>query len=142
MMSLEHPGPGFNGTFGRLGKPTSLFSLVDFIYGYQECVIENEIIDNSWGEFMDWFIIDNPDLEEGFFSTIINRHGEHEAGFNHFVELLYKFLETTKPKWFVEFNSTKQPSSWKNINGPRSKDIRNIKHVKLTNGEKSNKKVN
>lgn len=133
IMSLEHPGPGF---MGRLGVPDpgaiSVMALKNYVIGYIECAEEHGLEEaiHSWGEFVDWLRSTGHFPCKGWAQKIIDECGDGEVSINRFVGLMYEYLKSHKPDWFVEFNSNEQPSVWKNINGPRSSDIRNKEHMK------------
>ena len=143
-MSLEHPGPGFFGQLGQLGLKPSLKDLDLFVRGYIQSQDDAGIDESEegWSAFMMW-------LEtKGYFSgvvgwvpKIIEETGDGKPAFDRFKELLFEFLESKKPAWFIEYNLSEQPSTWwrfKNINDyedtemiPARHDIRDQKHIHL-----------
>ena len=140
IMALEHPGPGFRGVVGLPGGE-SLESLRDFVSGYGMCqhdyCLETPEQDD-WSNFLEWLRPKGYYTPRGWAGDVIKECGDGDPAFSRFKELVFEYLELEKPKWFIDFNATIQPSFWNNVNGPRTKDIRFNKHIALLN-EKPNK---
>ncbi len=132
-MSLEHPGPGFNGHLGSIGKKsTSLIAIKNYTRGYIACAEDNDIYETSaicWGEFLYWMKDNGHFPPEGWDNKIIREYGDYDPAVERFLEIFYEYLRITMPEWFVEFNSEIQRSVWGNANGPRVKDVRNLTHI-------------
>ncbi|WP_444891072.1 hypothetical protein [Microbulbifer sp. DLAB2-AA] len=135
-MSLEHPGPGFNGTLGRVGQKANLLDLEMFVRGYESCLLDaygEKRAEDEWLDFIEYLRHEGLFPTEGWAAKISQQNQYSEDCFEYFRELLHKYLVLRMPDWFIEFNCSAQPSPWHNVNGPRSQDIRLKKHIVAVN---------
>ncbi|TQV71003.1 hypothetical protein FLL45_22000 [Aliikangiella marina] len=143
-MSLEHPGIGFVGILGKVGLYPSLEDLDLYVRGYSQCLLDADLDDweGGWSEFIEWLRERDHFPTKGWAAKIIEEKGDGEQAFNRFKELLFEYLESEKPKWFLEFNLEIQPSAWWGLEGsgddyskyksvPKKADIRIEKHIHL-----------
>lgn len=144
IMALEHPGKGFFGALGTVGLDPSLEDLDIFTRGFQQCSLDAglDIPDDCWPDFHEWLRSKDYFPCKGWASKIIEEEGDGEPAFSRFKELLFEYLESVHPGWFVQFNLSEQFSPWwkLEVDGddyenatsiPSSADIRIDKHIKL-----------
>lgn len=128
IMSLEYPGPGCALWFG--GK--SLSDLNSYIHGFLSAMEFGNISTDDDNVFLNWLKENGHFPSKGWCLAITDRFGDGEPAYLKFFELLNQFLIETRLDWFIKFNEHPQPSPFHNGLGKvRSKDIRNIEHVKL-----------
>ena len=124
ILSLEYPGPGFN-------YFNNLHELNTYALGYLDSAefYGNNDASDEWIEFREWLRTKGYLPCKGWPQKIIDESENTKESFQLFIELLYEYIKIKIPKWFIEFNKKEQESRWKNVNGPRSSDIRNIEHI-------------
>lgn len=151
-MALEHPGVGFFGYFKKVGSNEApSFEVLDsYTLGYFHCQNDtnsysftDDWIDfEEWMKLKDYFSIDSS--TKSWCRQIIEEVGDGKPAFDRFKEILFEYLESELPQWFIDFNRIEQPSLWRKFDYQNDKfvpsrpDIRTPKHVFLVLDSKGN----
>jgi len=112
--------------------------------GYIQCDLDThkESQTDGWTNFIVWLDSRGYSSPKGWALSIIEEVGDGVPAFDRFKELLFEFIETECPDWFIQYNLSKQPSvglrgvftdgTYENmIFVPSKDDIRIPKHILL-----------
>ncbi|MES2676669.1 MAG: hypothetical protein V4660_20700 [Pseudomonadota bacterium] len=124
IMSLEYPGPGCALWFGG----EKLGDLRCYISGFRSGMSFANLSTDDDEAFFNWLKSNGYFPCGGWQQIIVDKTGDGEPAYLKFFEILNKYLFEQRPNWLLEFNREPQPSP---CGETRSKDIRNLEHVKM-----------